>query len=265
MEFNVGLIDALCDIVAAIKPQLAFYEALGPEGALVLKLTLDYAKAKGMYVICDGKRNDIGSTAKAYSAAYLGTVIVGKTELFAFDADALTVNPYLGSDGIKPFIEAAEKNDKAIFALVKTSNQSAGELQDLVAFTKKEADSTDKPATDLPVYAIIGDLMESISLHTTGRHGFTRVGAVVGATYPEEIEYLRNRLKNTFFLVPGYGAQGGSASDVARAFNEDGHGAVVNASRSIITAWKTTGLDYGKAARDEALRMRDELRKALYR
>ena len=264
-EWGVGLVDALRDIVPAVKPQLAFYEALGPYGVLALRMTIDYAKSKGMYVICDGKRNDIGSSAQAYSAAYLGTVKVGGAELRPFDADALTVNAYLGSDGLKPFIDAAEKYDKAVFALVKTSNPSAGELQDLLV--GKQGDGWkqgDGSSASLHVYTAVGDLMEKISIETVGKYGYTRVGAVVGATYPEETVFLRERLKNTFFLVPGYGAQGGTAKEAALAFDKDGRGAIVNSSRGIIAAWKKTGGDYAAAARAEALRMRDELRREIY-
>jgi len=261
-EFNFGLIDALCDIVPAVKPQSAYYEMLGPHGVMALKKTCDYARSKGMYVICDGKRNDIGSTAAAYSTAYLGAVKVGGAELRPFDADALTVNAYLGSDGIRPFIDMAVKYDKALFALVKTSNPSAGELQDLFVDAQQgDGDSSVPPRT---VYTAVGDLMERISLETVGKYGFTRVGAVVGATYPEEAEFLRKRLKNTFFLVPGYGAQGGSAAEAARAFDGNGRGAIVNSARGVIAAWKKSGGDYAAAARAEALRMRDELREAVY-
>jgi len=258
-EFNAGLIDALCDIVPAVKPQSAYYEILGPEGVWALKMTCAYAKSKGMYVICDGKRNDIGSTAGAYSSAYLGTTKIGNAELRAFDADALTVNAYLGSDGIKPFIEMAQKHDKAVFALIRTSNPSAVELQDMTVARKGES----PPDPELTLYTAVGDLMEEISRETIGKYGFTRVGAVVGATYPQEAEFLRLRLKHTFFLVPGYGAQGGSAAEAARAFDENGRGAIINSSRGIIAAWKKTGEDYAKAARAEALRMRDELRNCL--
>ena len=275
-EFNTGLIDALCDIVPAIKPQSAYYEALGPAGVLVLKKTCDYAREKGMYVIIDGKRNDIGSTAAAYAAAYLGAVKVGGTELSPFNADALTVNAYLGSDGIKPFIDAAVRFDKAVFALVRTSNPSAGELQDLCAGAG-QGDGSSAPrgkGTVLPprgaeepspcpagkkLYTAVGDLMEQISAETVDRCGYTCVGAVVGATYPEEMKFLRDRLKHTFFLVPGYGAQGGGAADAALAFDANGKGAIVNSSRAIIAAWKVTGTGYAAAAREEAIKMRDEL------
>ena len=251
VEFNGGLIDAVCDIVPAVKPQSAYYEVLGPYGIMALQKTCEYAKSKGMYVILDGKRNDIGSTAAAYSAAYLGTVKTGETEHKPFDADALTVNAYLGSDGIKPFIETAVKYDKAIFALVKTSNPSAGELQDRML---------DGANT---VYMAVGSLMEEISNHTIDKHGYTCVGAVVGATYPEEAKLLREKLKHTFFLVPGYGAQGGSAETAANAFDKNGKGAIVNSSRAIIAAWKKSSGDYKAAAREEALKMRDELQKVL--
>ena len=249
-EFNVGLIDSLCDIVPAVKPQSAFYEALGFEGVRVLKKTIDYAKSKGMFVICDGKRNDIGSTADAYAAAYLGEVTVGGSQLKPFDADMLTMNAYLGSDGIRPFLDRAITFDKALFVLVKTSNESAGEFQD--RFIGEER-----------LYTTVADLLENISSETHGKYGYSRLGAVVGATYPEESAFLRARLSHTFFLVPGYGAQGGSAADAALSFDSKGHGAIVNSSRGIIAAWKKTGGDYKAAARNEAIRMRDELRSVL--
>ena len=261
-EFNMGLIDALCDVVPAVKPQSAYYEALGPEGVRALKMTCDYAKSKDMYTICDVKRNDIGSTASAYSAAYLGTVKVGGTQLRPFDVDALTVNAYLGSDGIKPFIDTAVEYDKAIFVLVKTSNVSSGELQDRM-IGKRNNPFFCSLLSYRPLYTWVGDLVEKNAGDTVDKYGYTRVGAVVGATYPEEAESLRARLKHTFFLVPGYGAQGGSAAEAARAFDKDRRGAIVNSSRAIIAAWKKTGGDYKESARDEALRMRDELRSAL--
>jgi len=248
--FNMAIIDAICDIVPAVKPQAAYYEMLGAHGMLALGLTCEYAASKGMYVIIDAKRGDIGSTAAAYSEAYLGTVKVGESEFMPFIADALTVNTYLGSDGLKPFIETATKNDKAIFALVKTSNPSAAEIQD-------------KQIGDDKVYHIVGDLLEEISKDTMDEYGYTRVGAVVGATYPKEAEFLRNRLKHTFFLVPGYGAQGGTAADAALAFDKNGRGAVVNSSRGIIAAWKKHGTHFKDAAREEAIKMRDELRLVL--
>ena len=254
-EYNVGLIDALCDIVPSVKPQSAYYERLGHEGVKALAKTIDYAKSKGMYVICDVKRSDIGSTATAYSEAYLGSVKIGSREIAPFDVDAVTVNAYLGSDGVMPFVETAKRQDKAMFVLVKTSNASAAELQDLYIGERR-------------LSTVVGDLMAEISRDTIGACGFSRVGAVVGATYPEDMKYLRARLASTFFLVPGYGAQGGTAKDAANAFDKDGRGAIINSSRAIIAAWQKTGnggADFAEAARAEALRMRDDLRTAIWR
>ena len=245
-EFGTHLIDVLCDIVPAVKPQTAYYEALGPVGFEILRDTMDYAHSKGMYVILDAKRGDIGSTAEAYAEAYLGRDA-------KYCADAITVNPYLGSDGIEPFFKSACENDKAIFVLVKTSNPSSGELQDL--------DVGGKTA-----YMAIAEIIEKMSGGTEGEYGYTRLGAVVGATYPDELRTLRNRFKNTFFLVPGYGTQGGGAKDVAGAFDKNGAGAVINSSRAIIGAWQKTGEnghDFLEAARAEALLMRDDLRREL--
>jgi len=248
--FNCGLIDTLCDIVPAVKPQSAYYELLGWAGVEALYKTVAYAKSKGLYVIVDGKRNDIGSTAEAYSEAYLGRVTVGDASLSAFDADSLTVNAYLGSDGILPFVKTCKEFDKSIFALVKTSNPSSGELQDLFC-------------GDRTLYTVVGDLLARISADTVGEYGYSCVGAVVGATYPSDARVLRERLKQTFFLVPGYGAQGGGAEDVAPCFDRLGRGAVVNSSRAILCAWKKSALgdgsDYQQTARDEAIRMQRDI------
>ena len=248
-EYNVGLIDALYDIVPAVKPQSAFYERFGYEGVEVLKRTVDYAKSRGLYVIMDAKRGDIGSTAEGYSDAYLGTVKIGETEVEPFGCDCLTINAYLGSDGINPFIKDCVARDRAVFALVKTSNPSSGELQNVDAGDRK-------------VYNIVGDLLEELGKDTIDKYGYNCVGAVTGATYPEEIQDLRARLPHTFFLVPGYGAQGGKAEDVAHAFDEKGHGAIVNSSRGIICAWKKTdsdGHNFGEAARAAAIAMKEDL------
>ena len=250
-EYNVGLIDALCDVVPAVKPQSAFYERFGFEGVEVLKRTVDHAKSKGLYVIMDAKRGDIGSTAEGYSEAYLGSVTIGETEVEPFGCDCLTINAYLGSDGINPFIKDCVARDRAVFALVKTSNPSSGELQNIVAGDRK-------------VYNVVGDLLERLSKDTVDKYGYTCVGAVTGATYPMDIRDLRRRLEKTFFLVPGYGAQGGKAEDVQYAFDEYGHGAIVNSSRGIICAWQKTGKegkDFGEAARDAAIAMREDLKK----
>ena len=249
-EFNRGLIDALCDVVPAVKPQCAYYEMYGWQGVRSLARTIEYAKSKGMFVIADGKRNDIGSTMDAYAAAYLGeTDALGP----AFDADALTVNGYLGVDGIRPLMDAIIKRDRGIFVLCKTSNKSAGDLQDRLIDAK-------------PIYQIMGEFCEEWGRETVGRYGYSGVGAVVGATYPEQLAALRAALPHTFFLVPGYGAQGGSAKQVALAFDRDGRGAIVNSSRAIMYAYKKGNTDpraFAEAARSEAVRMRDEIHEAL--
>ncbi|MEE1491667.1 MAG: orotidine-5'-phosphate decarboxylase, partial [Massilioclostridium sp.] len=196
-EFNVGLIDALCDIVPAVKPQCAYYEMYGAEGVDCLARTIRYAKAKGMYVITDGKRNDIGTTMEAYAKGHLGqTQLIDGSFVEPFGGDALTVNGYLGSDGIKPLLETCKQQDKGIFVLVKTSNPSSGELQDRLIDGR-------------PVYEIMGEMCESWGEDQRGEYGYSAVGAVVGATYPEQLTELREKLPHTFFLVPGYGAQGG--------------------------------------------------------
>ncbi|MBQ1352118.1 MAG: orotidine-5'-phosphate decarboxylase [Oscillospiraceae bacterium] len=251
LAFNCGLIDALCDIVPAVKPQSAYYEMLGSCGIEALERTIQYAKSKDLFVIADIKRGDIGSTAAAYSQAYLDCVSIGSETFEPFPCDAVTVNAYLGSDGLRPFLETCEKRDKCIFALVKTSNPSSGELQDLIA-------------GDRFVYTVVGDLIQRLGKGTEGQYGFSRMGAVVGATYPMDLRSLRRRLEHVFFLVPGYGAQGGSGDDVRHAFNQFGHGAIVNSSRGIICAWQKTGkngTDYQDAARAAALEMRDDLRR----
>lgn len=250
LTFNKGLIDALCDIVPAVKPQAAYYEMYGWQGMKALAETIAYAKAKRMFVITDGKRNDIGATMQAYAAAHLGKTEVEGALFDAFGADALTVNGYLGTDGIAPLLEVCEKEDKGIFVLAKTSNPSSGELQD----RKLESGET--------IYRAMGDMCEAWGEKLPGRYGYSGVGAVVGATYPAQLAELRKALSHTFFLVPGYGAQGGGADDVAPAFDERGLGAVVNSSRGIMCAWQRSsndGREYAKAAREEALRMRDEI------
>ena len=249
-QFNVELIDALCDIVPAVKPQSAYYENLGWQGMEMLERTIAYAKSKELFVIADIKRGDIGSTASAYAEGWLsGTKIEG--EVFpAFDADCVTLNGYMGSDSINPFLEAAKAQDKCVFVLVKTSNPSSGELQDLIA-------------GDRQIYQAMGDLNQRIAKDTVGKYGYTIAGAVTGATYPSDIRDLRKRLEHTFFLVPGYGAQGGTSEDVQHAFDQYGHGAIVNSSRGIMCAWQKTGgdgHDFAQAARNAAIAMRDDLK-----
>ncbi len=253
LTFNKGLIDALCDVVPAVKPQCAYYEMYGWQGMRALVETIAYAKAKGMYVITDGKRNDIGATMQAYAAAHLGTTAVNGEQVAAFDADALTVNGYLGTDGIKPLTDICKTQDKGIFVLVKTSNPSSGELQD-------------QYIGDKTVYRVMGDMCETWGADTRGAYGYSAVGAVVGATYPQQLSELRKALPHTFFLVPGYGAQGGGARDVVPAFDQNGDGAIINSSRGIMCAYQKRGCDehdYAMAARAEAVRMRDDIAAAL--
>lgn len=250
LEFNKALIDVLCDIVPAIKPQAAYYEMYGWAGVRTLVETIRYAKGKGMFVITDGKRNDIGATMSAYAAAHLGIVDVGGVTAEPFGADALTVNGYLGTDGIQPLLDICEKLDKGIFVLAKTSNPSSGELQD-------------QKIGDKPVYEVMGEMCETWGSAQIGAYGYSTVGAVVGATYPEQLKELREKLPHTMFLVPGYGAQGGGAKGVAAAFDGNGRGAIVNSSRAIMCAWKKEAgcseTDFAQAARREAIRMRDDI------
>lgn len=249
LQFNVGLIDAICDIVPAIKPQCAYYEMYGWQGMRALAQTIAYAKQKGMFVITDGKRNDIGSTMEAYAAAHLGKVQVEGTVCEPFGGDALTVNGYLGSDGITPVIKTCLAEDKGMFVLVKTSNPSSGELQD-------------QPMNNETLYREMGNMCERWGESLPGKYGYSGVGAVVGATYPQQLTELRGALEHTFFLVPGYGAQGGGAADVAGAFDSRGLGAIINSSRGLMCAYQKEGCDphdYAAAARREAIRMRDDI------
>lgn len=250
LTFNRGIIDALSGIVPAVKPQCAYYELYGWQGVKALRETIDYARSKGMYVITDGKRNDIGSTMQAYATAHLGETDVGGEKIAAFGADALTVNGYLGTDGIEPLLKVCAESDKGIFVLAKTSNESSDELQNQ-SFEGGET-----------LYEAMGRFCAEWGKALPGKYGYSGVGAVVGATWPRQLKELREMLPETFFLVPGYGAQGGGAADVAPAFDQNGFGAVVNASRSILCAWKKQGAaeaDYAKAAAEEAVRMRDAI------
>ena len=250
LEFNKAIIDNICDIVPAIKPQAAYYEMYGWQGVRALAETIAYAKSKGMFVITDGKRNDIGTTMEAYATAHLGVTEADGESLEAFGADALTVNGYLGTDGIKPLTAVCRELDKGIFVLVKTSNPSSGELQDM----KLENGAT--------VYEQMGRMCESWGEELPGKYGYSGVGAVVGATYPEQLAEMRAKAPHTFFLVPGYGAQGGGAQDAKNAFDARGLGAVINSSRGIMCAWKKQGLsedDFAQAARTEALRMKEDI------
>lgn len=253
LEFNKKIIDAVCDYVPGVKVQVAYYEMYGLPGLEAFADTCRYAKAKDLIVIGDVKRNDIGSTAKAYARAYLGeTTLMGNTEK-AFDLDFITVNPYLGLDGILPFIDECKAHDKGIFILVKTSNPSSSDFQDL-------------HVGDQMLYEIVANSVSEWGKPLIGKTGYSSVGAVVGATHPEQAETLRANMPHTYFLVPGYGAQGGGAEDVCGCFDKRGLGAVINASRSIICAYrgdewsgKFTPDEFAEAALAEVLTMRDDI------
>lgn len=254
IEYNKALIDATYDIIPAIKPQIAFYEMFGIPGMEAFEETCKYAKEKGMVVIADIKRGDIGSTAAGYSNAYLGKTKIGDIEQSIFDVDFVTVNPYMGTDCVKPFIEDCKKYNKGLFILVKTSNPSSGELQDL------KLESGDE------VYTNVAKLVEKWGEELRGEYNYSSIAAVVGATYPKQLEDIRTTAPHTFFLIPGYGAQGGKSEDIALGFDKDGLGGIVNASRSLMCAYKSDRWknefeekDYAKATRAEAMRMKEEL------
>ena len=254
LRYNKALVDAFYDLVPAVKPQIAMYEQFGIPGLKAFIETVDYCRQKDLIVIGDIKRGDIGSTSAAYASAHLGKVEVGSTKLTAFDEDFCTVNPYLGSDGVKPFIDACNEYDRGIFVLVKTSNPSSGELQDRVLH---DEDST--------VYEAVGfKVNEWAKLSMDGT--YSNVGAVVGATYPKMGEILRRIMPKSFILVPGYGAQGGTGKDLKPFFNSDGLGAIVNSSRGIIAAYKKDkyanfGEDgFADAARAAVLDMKEDIR-----
>lgn len=243
-EFNKNIIDNICDIVPAVKVQIAYYEVYGAAGLDCFKKTCEYAKERGLIVISDTKRNDIGATAAQYANAFLGDGAFNAT-------DMLTVNGYLGSDGVIPFTDECKKHDKGIFILVKTSNPSSGELQNL----KLEDGRT--------VFECMGDMVEKWGEGTVGKYGYSCVGAVVGATYPEEAKVLRARLPHTFFLIPGYGAQGANAEMLKNCFAKGGLGGIVNNSRGILCAYKKRGGTYFEAARAAALDMKADLNSVL--
>ena len=250
LRFNTEIIDEIYDIVPAVKPQIAMYEMFGHYGVEVYLKTIQYAKSKGMFVIADAKRNDIASTGLAYAKAFLGKVKIADTETPAFDADFLTVSPYLGQDSIEPFIDECKANDKGIFILVKTSNPGSGMFQDILSDGK-------------PIYEIVGSYVEEWGSELRGVHGFSPIGAVVGATHKEQAKRLREVMPHTFMLVPAYGAQGGKAEDLAVCFTKQGFGAIVNSSRGIITAYKgkCEPKEHAQAARQAAIAMRDDIMK----
>ncbi len=258
LEFNRNLIDHVYDIIPAVKPQIAFYEMYGIPGMEAFKETCRYAKEKGMLVIADSKRGDIGSTAQGYANAFLGKTPIGEMQEAIYDVDFVTVNPYMGTDCVKPFVEDCKKYNKGIFALVKTSNPSSGELQDLKLENGKE------------VYKQVAELVEKWGEELRGGNGYSSVAAVVGATYPEQLKQIRTIAPHTYFLIPGYGAQGGKAKDIALGFDAKGLGGIVNASRSLMCAYQSDRWkeqfkeeEYGKATRAEALRMKEELNEAI--
>lgn len=223
-QYNKGIVDATCDLIPAVKPQIAMYEQFGIPGLIAYKKTVEYCKSKDLVVIGDIKRGDIGSTSAAYAVGHLGQVQVGSKKYAGFDEDFATVNPYLGSDGVKPFMDVCKEEKKGIFVLVKTSNPSSGEFQDRVIDGR-------------PLYELVGEKVAQWGDELMG-DGYSYVGAVVGATYPEMGKVLRKIMPKTFILVPGYGAQGGKGADLVHCFNEDGLGAIVNSSRGIIAAYK---------------------------
>lgn len=223
-QYNKGIVDATCDLIPAVKPQIAMYEQFGIPGLIAYKKTVEYCKSKDLVVIGDIKRGDIGSTSAAYAVGHLGQVQVGSKKYAGFDEDFATVNPYLGSDGVKPFMDVCKEEKKGIFVLVKTSNPSSGEFQDRVIDSR-------------PLYELVGEKVAQWGDELMG-DGYSYVGAVVGATYPEMGKVLRKIMPKTFILVPGYGAQGGKGADLVHFFNEDGLGAIVNSSRGIIAAYK---------------------------
>ena len=247
LEFNKNLIDSVCDIVPSVKVQIAYYEMYGVAGMQAYYETLKYAAQKGLVVIADAKRNDIGSTASCYAKAFLGETQVNEKAFSAFPSDYVTVNGYLGSDGIVPFVEQCEKNDKGIFVLVKTSNPSGAEIQNM------------KLENGQYMYEYVGGLVEKWGESTVGKYGYSAVGAVVGATHPTEAARLREILPHTFFLIPGYGAQGGNAEMLKSCFAANGLGGVVNNSRGILCAYKKNGGTYTEAARAACIAMQKDL------
>ncbi len=255
ITFNKGIIDAVANLVPVVKPQFAFYAPYGAEGMRAFAETIAYAKSKGLLTIADAKSNDIGSTAEMLANTFLGeTTLVDGSKKAIFDADCLTVTPYPGWDGIKPFVDVCEKNKKGIFIWVKSSNPSGGDLQDLVM------------ADQRAVYEIMGHFVDSWGADSLNECGYSSVGAVVGATYPAQAKKLREIMPETLFLVPGYGAQGAGAEDIKHCFNKDGLGAIVNSSRGIIFAYENAGYTedaYDEAAKDAVIKMNREISEVL--
>ena len=256
-KFNKGIGDAVYDIIPAVKPQIAMYEVFGIPGLIAFDKTVKYCREKGLVVIGDIKRGDIGSTSAAYAQGHLGSVEIGGKKFRGFEEDFATVNPYLGSDGVKPFIDICNAEDKGIFVLVKTSNPSSGELQD-------------KIVDGAPIYEMMGRMVDEWGKESMDG-AYSNVGAVVGATYPEQGKILRKIMPHTFILVPGYGAQGGKGADLVHFFNEDGLGAIVNSSRGIIAAYtqdkysKFGAENFADASRAAVLDMKEDILGAIGR
>ncbi len=256
-QYNKGIIDATYDLIPAVKPQIAMYEQFGIPGLLVFDRTVKYCQEKGLVVIGDVKRGDIGSTSAAYAVGHLGKVQVGSQKISAFNEDFATINPYLGSDGINPFIEVCKEEKKGLFILAKTSNPSSGEFQDRLI-------------DGIPLYEHVGSkIAEWGEQFMSDKYPYSYIGAVVGATYPEQGKTLRKLMPKTFILVPGYGAQGGRGKDLAHFFNTDGLGAIINSSRGIIAAYKAEQYAefgtqrYAEASRQAVLDMVEDITKAL--
>ena len=263
--FNKGIVDAVCDLVPAVKPQIAMYEQFGVEGVHAFQKTVSYCKEKGLVVIGDIKRGDIGSTSDAYAVGHLGQVQVGETMCRGFDEDFATVNPYLGSDGVKPFIEVCKKEKKGLFILVKTSNPSSGEFQDRLVLPEGSTDASKAR----PLYEIVGEKVAEWAADHMG-DSYSYIGAVVGATYPEMGKVLRQIMPKSYILVPGYGAQGGRGKDLKHFFNEDGLGAIVNSSRGIIAAYQQEAYakygaeNYADASRAAVLDMKEDIKAGIF-
>ncbi|MCD8067303.1 MAG: orotidine-5'-phosphate decarboxylase [Lachnospiraceae bacterium] len=255
-QYNKEIIDAIYDVVPAVKPQIAMYEQFGLEGVKVFQKTVDYCKSRDLVVIGDIKRGDIGSTSEAYAIGHLGKVQVGSQEYYGFNEDFATINPYMGTDAVAPFVKVCREEKKGLFILAKTSNPSSGEFQDRLIDGR-------------PLYEWVGEKVAQWGADFVGESGYSYVGAVVGATYPEQGMILREIMPKSYILVPGYGAQGAKGADLVHFFNEDGLGAVVNSSRGIIAAWqqekyKAFGPErFAEASRQAVLDMRTDIAQAL--
>ncbi|MBQ8815712.1 MAG: orotidine-5'-phosphate decarboxylase [Lachnospiraceae bacterium] len=255
-QYNKAIVDATYDLIPAVKPQIAMYEQFGIEGLIAFKKTVDYCKSKDLVIIGDVKRGDIGSTSEAYAVGHLGKVTVGSKQYYGFDEDFATVNPYLGSDGIKPFVNVCKEENKGLFILAKTSNPSSGEFQDRLVDGK-------------PLYEVVAEKIAEWGADHVGSCGYSYIGAVVGATYPEMGKALRKVMPKNYILVPGYGAQGGKGKDLVHFFNEDGLGAIINSSRGIIAAYQQEAYakfgaeHFAEASRQAVLDMQADIAQAL--